>query len=174
MGIYSRDNLAPTLQSALEAALRRRDEYVKQDAARRDANVEAINSLVKSIGYSGEDDLDEKKKELLAEKAALQKQQQDALDDSMKRSGEALEERIKARNILKTGMTPSGLPSNGPGIAYEQAMGMRGYEPLPTPPVPSYDIGSGLGRYYGTESARRSVIPMDYLNEMLRHGEGVY
>lgn len=174
MGIYSRDNLAPALQSALESALRRRDEYVKQDAARRDADVETINNLVEGVTYAHEDELDAKKKELLAEKAALQKQQQDALEDSMKRSGEALEERIKARNILKTGMTPSGLPSNGPGIAYEQAMGMRGYEPLPVSPVPSYDIGGGLGRYYGTESARRSAIPMDYLNEMLRHGEGVY
>lgn len=174
MGIYSRDNLASGLQNALDAALRRRDEYVKQDAARRDANVEAINNLIEGLAYAHEDELDDKKKKLLAEKAALQKQQQDALEDSMKRSGEALEGRIKARNILKTGMTPSGLSSNGPGIAYEQAMGMRGYERSPVPPVPSYDIGSGLGRYYGTESARRSVIPMDYLNEMLRHGEGVY
>ena len=54
MAIYSRDNLAPTLQNALEAALRRRDEYVKQDAARRDANVKAITDMMKVAGRAAE------------------------------------------------------------------------------------------------------------------------
>lgn len=112
MAIYSRDNLASGLQTALEAALRRRDEYVQQDAARRDANVKAINSLVKSIGYAGEDDLDEKKKELLAEKAALQKAQE---EESMKRSAEALLRRPAAQPMampVKSGFLPSEVASN--------------------------------------------------------------
>ena len=112
MGIYSRDNLASGLQNALDAALRRRDEYVKQDAARRDANVEAINKLVKSIGYSGEDDLDERKKELLAEKAALQKAQE---EESLKRSAEALLRRPAAQPMaipVKSGFLPSDVASN--------------------------------------------------------------
>lgn len=107
MGIYSRDNLASGLQNALDAALRRRDEYVKQDAARRDANVEAINKLVKSIGYSGEDDLDERKKELLAEKAELQKAQE---EESLKRSAEALLRRPAIP--VKSGFLPSEVASN--------------------------------------------------------------
>lgn len=112
MGIYSRDNLASGLQNALDAALRRRDEYVKQDAARRDANVEAINRLVKSIGYSGEDDLDERKRELLAEKAELQKAQE---EESLKRSAEALLRRPAAQPMaipVKSGFLPSEVASN--------------------------------------------------------------
>ena len=112
MGIYSRDNLASGLQNALDAALRRRDEYVKQDAARRDANVEAINKLVKSIGYSGEDDLDERKKELLAEKASLQKAQE---EESLKRSAEALLRRPAAQPMaipVKSGFLPSDVAGN--------------------------------------------------------------
>lgn len=91
MGIYSRDNLASGLQNALDAALRRRDEYVKQDAARRDANVEAINNLVEGITYAHEDELDDKKKKLLAEKAALQ-EEQDRLAEAAKRGDEASHE----------------------------------------------------------------------------------
>ena len=51
----------------------------------------------------------------------------------MTRSSEALDERKRNEYMLggglKTGIAPSGMPSNGPGIAYEQAMGMRGYIP---------------------------------------------
>lgn len=91
MGIYSRDNFAPALQGALDAALRRRDEYVKQDAARRDANVETINNLIEGITYAHEDELDDKKKKLLAEKAALQ-EEQDRLAEAAKRGDEAAHE----------------------------------------------------------------------------------
>lgn len=133
MAIYSRDNFAPALQSALDSALRRRDEYVKRDAARRDANVKAITDFMEGVAYAADDDLDEREKKLLAEKAAAQKAQNDALDESMMRSSEALDERKRNEYMLgggpKTGITPSGTLSNGPGIAYEQAMGMRGYIP---------------------------------------------
>lgn len=135
MGIYSRDNFASGLQNALEAALRRRDEYVKQDAARRDANVKAITDMMKVAGRAAEASSaqEDKLKELEEERAAILKAQSDALDESMMRSSEALDERKRNEYMLggglKTGIAPSGTPSNGPGIAYEQAMGMLGYMP---------------------------------------------
>lgn len=131
MSIYTRDNLASSLSQQLEAALNRRQKFVENDAARRDANVKAINSLVKSIAYAQEDDLDDRKKKLMAERNAALKAQTEMLDQSMERSGEALNDRYRDFMLgggLKTAISPSG-PSNGPGIAYEQAMGMKGYVP---------------------------------------------
>jgi hypothetical protein len=121
MGIYSRDNLASGLQNALDAALRRRDEYVKQDAARRDANVEAINNLVEGLAYAHEDELDDKKKKLLAEKAALQKAQEKAAQD------------VRAANERSL-IAEQGMDGYKPGVVgsdYEQIM--QGYRPaMPT------------------------------------------
>lgn len=146
MGIYSRDNLASGLQNALDAALRRRDEYVKQDAARRDANVEAINKLVKSIGYSGEDDLDERKKKLLAEKAELQKAQE---EESLKRSAEALLRRPAAQPMaipVKSGFLPSDVARNV--IAGE--MSTPDYYGVMTNPVWNYEPEQKRSlRHYG-------------------------
>ena len=154
MGIYSRDNLASGLQNALDAALRRRDEYVKQDAARRDANVEAINQLVKSIGYAGEDDLDERKKELLAEKAELQKAQE---EESLKRSAEALLRRPAAQPMavpVKSGFLPSEVASNViagemPAPDYYGVMTnpVWNYEPEQKRSLRHYGFGDYMGVY---------------------------
>jgi len=90
MGIYSRDNLASGLQNALEAALRRRDEYVKQDAARRDANVKAITDMMKVAGRAAEASSaqEDKLKELEEERAAIIKAQND-MADAAKRGDDA-------------------------------------------------------------------------------------
>lgn len=134
-GIYSRDNFAAGLQNALEAALRRREANVLRDAARRDANVKAITDMMKVAGRASESvsEQEEKLKKLEEERNAILKAQNEAIDESMMRSSEALDERRRNEYMLggglKTGIAPSGTPANGPGISYEQAMGMRGYIP---------------------------------------------
>jgi hypothetical protein len=138
-GIYTRDNLAQILNWGLENALKRQGERVKTENARIADNVKAINSFVKSVGYAGDDDLDDKLKKLQMEKLAAQKGQTEMLDQSMERSGEALNDRYRDFMLgggLKTAISPSG-PSNGPGISYEQAMGMNGYVPYGFT-IPSY------------------------------------
>jgi len=138
-GIYTRDNLAQILNAGLENALKRQGERTKTENARIADNVKAINSFVKSVGYAGDDDLDDKLKKLQMEKLAAQKAQSEMLDQSMERSGEALNDRYRDFMLgggLKTAISPSG-PSNGPGIAYEQAMGMQGYVPYGFT-IPSY------------------------------------
>lgn len=139
-GIYTRDNLAQILNTGLENAMKRQSERNKAENARIANNVKAINRFVKSVGYADEDDdLEEKLKKLQMEKLAAQKAQTEAVDQSMERSSEALNDRY--RNImlgggLKTAISPSG-SSNGPGISYEQTMGMSGYVPYGFT-VPSY------------------------------------
>lgn len=90
-GIYTRDNLAQILSAGLENALRRQGERTKTENARLADNVKAINSFMKSVGYAGDDELDEKRKRLLAERAALQKAQ-DSLAEAAKRGDEASHE----------------------------------------------------------------------------------
>jgi hypothetical protein len=138
-GIYTRDNLAQILNWGLENALKRQGERVKTENARIADNVKAINSFVKSVGYADNDDLDDKLKKLQMEKLAAQKGQTEMLDQSMERSGEALNDRYRDFMLgggLKTAISPSG-PRNGPGISYEQAMGMNGYVPYGFT-IPSY------------------------------------
>lgn len=159
-GIYTRDNLAQILNVGLENALRRQGERTKTENARIADNVKAINSFVKSVGYAGEDDLDEKLKKLQMEKLAAQKAQTEMLDQSMERSGEALNDRYRDFMLgggLKTAMSPSG-PSNGPGISYEQAMGMQGYVPYGFT-MPSY-----------SDALKRRMAYSDVMNR----GGGVY
>ena len=149
-GIYTRDNLAQILSTGLENALRRQSERTKTENARLADNVKAINSFVKSVGYAEEDELDAKLKKLQMEKLAAQKAQTEILDQSMERSGEALNDRYRDFMLgggLKTAISPSG-PSNGPGIAYEQAMGMRGYVPYGFT-IPSYAESLKRGMGYG-------------------------
>lgn len=159
-GIYTRDNLAQILNVGLENALRRQGERTKTENARIADNVKAINSFVKSVGYAGEDDLDEKLKKLQMEKLAAQKAQTEMLDQSMERSGEALNDRYRDFMLgggLKTAMSPSG-PSSGPGISYEQAMGMQGYVPYGFT-MPSY-----------SDALKRRMAYSDVMNR----GGGVY
>lgn len=138
-GIYTRDGLAQLLNTGLENAMKRQSERTKAENARIADSVKAINSFVKSVGYAEEDDLEKKLKKLQMEKLAAQKAQTEAVDQSMERSGEALNDRYRNFMLgggLKTAIAPSG-PSNGPGISYEQAMGMGGYVPYGFT-VPSY------------------------------------
>ena len=160
-GIYTKDNLAQILNTGLENAMRRQSERTKTENARIADNVKAINSFVKSVGYAGEDDdLEKKLKQLQMERLAAQKAQEAILGQSMERSGEALNDRLRDFMLgggLKTAMAPSG-PSNGPGISYEQAMGMSGYVPYGFT-IPSY-----------ADSLKRRVAYSDIMNR----GGGVY
>ena len=159
-GIYTRDNLAQILNTGLENALKRQGERTKTENARIADNVKAINRFVKSVGYAEEDDLEEKLKKLQMEKLAAQKAQTEAVDQSMERSSEALNDRyhnIMLGGGLKTAISPSG-PSNGPGISYEQAMGMSGYVPYGFT-VPSY-----------ADALKRRMAYSDIMNR----GGGVY
>lgn len=160
-GIYTRDNnLAQILNIGLENAMKRQSERTKAENARIADSVKAINSFIKSVGYAEEDDLEEKLKKLQMEKLAAQKAQTEAVDQSMERSGEALNDRYRNFMLgggLKTAISPSG-PSNGPGIAYEQAMGMKGYVPYGFT-VPSY-----------ADSLKRRMAYSDIMNR----GGGVY
>lgn len=167
MGIYSRDNLADSLASQLENALKRRQMYVENDAKRRMANVEAINKFVKSAAYAAEsDDLNDRLAKLKAERESM------------------LEAQQRSQGMPKTGITPSGLPSNGPGIAAEQSAAMKGYVPYKAPSVtlPRY---SGEGRYpvdptypydYFVRSGRawdedpKGTEFQEYLREMMERG----
>ena len=196
MGIYSRDNLASGLQNALEAALRRRDEYVKQDAARRDANVKAINSLVKSVAYAQEDDLDERKKKLLAERAALQKAQEDANKAVL----DANERSLNAEQQMD-GYRPAeaGFPDTETS-AYQAAM-MEGYRPatsfamemsrqpreLRGPEAGRYmvnvnpDYADAMRNYYTGQGIPASAMQDWYRTKGLKHllamqnyGKGIY
>lgn len=154
MAIYSRDNFAPALQSALDSALRRRDEYVKRDAARRDANVKAITDFMEGVAYAADDDLDEREKKLLAEKAAAQKAQE---EESMKRSAEALLQRPAAQPMampVKSGFLPSDVASNviaggKPTPDYYGIMTnpVWNYEPEQKRSVRHYGFGDYMGVY---------------------------
>jgi hypothetical protein len=160
-GIYTRDNLAQILNAGLENALKRQGERTKIENARIADNVKSINNFVKSVGYAGEDDdLDEKLKKLQMEKLAAQKAQDEMLGTSMERSGEALNDRYRDFMLgggLKTAMSPSG-PSNGPGVSYEQVMGMKGYVPYGFT-VPSY-----------ADALKRRMAYSDIMNR----GGGIY
>lgn len=159
-GIYTRDNLAQILSAGLENALKRQGERTKTENARIADNVKALNSFVKSVGYAEEDELDAKLKKLQMEKLAAQKAQTEALDQSMERSGEALNDRYRDFMLgggLKTAISPSGA-SNGPGISYEQAMGMKGYVPY----------GFTMPNY--SDAMKRRMTFADIMNR----GGGVY
>lgn len=159
-GIYTRDNLAQLLNTGLENAMKRQSERTKAENARIANSVKELNSFVKSVGYAEEDDLEKKLKKLQMEKLAAQKAQTEAVDQSMERSGEALNDRFRNFMLgggLKTAIAPSG-PSNGPGISYEQAMGMGGYVPYGFT-VPSY-----------ADALKRRMAYSDIMNR----GGGVY
>lgn len=159
-GIYTRDNLAQILNIGLENAMKRQSERTKTENARIADSVKAINSFIKSVGYAEEDDLEEKLKKLQMEKLAAQKAQTEAVDQSMERSGEALNDRYRNFMLgggLKTAIASSG-PSNGPGISYEQAMGMSGYVPYGFT-VPSY-----------ADALKRRTAYSDIMNR----GGGIY
>lgn len=147
MSIYTRDNLASSLSQQLEAALNRRQKYVENDAARRDANVKAINGLVKSIAYAQEDDLDDKKKKLMAERNAALKAQEDANKAVL----DANERSLNAEQQMD-GYRPAevGFPDTETS-AYQAAM-MEGYRPATSFAMemsrqPRELIGPEAGRY---------------------------
>ena len=185
MSIYTRDNLASSLSQQLEAALNRRQKYVENDAARRDSNVKAINSLVKSIAYAQEDDLDDKKKKLMAERNAALKAQEDANKAILEANERSLneEQKMDGYRPLMTSYPDQmryyeavGTPTDM--NQYEAALGMTGYY-HPNVTLPRYTGNRSMRnpeqgripRFYLEEGGR---IPQIYLDAMLKHGEGIY
>ena len=156
MGIYSRDNLASGLQNALDAALRRRDEYVKQDAARRDANVKAITDMMKVAGRAAEStsEMEDKLEKLQEERKAILKAQE---EESLKRSAEALLRRPAAQPMampVKSGFLPSDVASNViagemPAPDYYGVMTnpVWNYEPEQKRSLRHYGFGDYMGVY---------------------------
>lgn len=125
MAIYSRDNFAPALQSALDSALRRRDEYVKRDAARRDANVKAITDMMKVAGRAAEStsEQEDKLKKLEEERNAILKAQEEANAARLAKAN-AMEDATAYTTVGKR------LTSDlGPSLSQVQAEAMRGYKP---------------------------------------------
>ena len=123
-GIYNRDNIGSMLMTGLENALRRRNERTKIENARTADSIKAINSFVKSVGYAGEDDLDDKLNQLKMERIAAQKAQEDANQAVL----DANERSLVAEQNMQ-GYRPSsvGFPDTETS-AYQSAM-MEGYRP---------------------------------------------
>lgn len=123
-GIYNRDNIGSMIIAGLENALRRRNERTKTENARTADSIKAINSFVKSAGYAGEDDLDDKLAQLKMERLAAQKAQEDANQAVL----DATERSLVAEQNMQ-GYRPSsvGFPDTETS-AYQSAM-MEGYRP---------------------------------------------
>lgn len=172
MGIYERDGMGSALSAALNQALARRQAAVERSAGYRNANVAAVNSLLKSLAYAGDDEDEARLKELKAERNAAEKASEAAIDESMLRSAEALQARRMASPVgPKTYMQPSG-PLAGPGMQYDRAMGMQGYAPNSSITVPDYSMILGKrGAYHGDPRQNRIDA---YMDAMLGHGEGIY
>lgn len=197
MATYSRDNFAPALQSALDSALRRRDEYVKRDAARRDANVKAITDFMEGVAYAADDDLDEREKKLLAEKAAAQKAQEDANQAVL----DANERSLNASQAMQDYRPNSVLAVPDKETSAYQAAMMEGYHPatkefsmevsrqprkLTPPEVHHYQIGdydylSEMNKAYSGQGQPLSAMQDWYKRKGLAHllamqnyGKGVY
>ena len=198
MAIYSRDNFAPMLQNSLEAALRRRDEYVKQDAARRDANVKAITDMMKVAGRASEASSaqEDKLKELEAERNAILKAQEDANKAVL----DANERSLNASQAMQDYRPNSVLAVPDRETSAYQAAMMEGYRPAtdfsmvvsrqPREIGPSegrdyrvgdYDYLSEMNRAYSVQGQPLSAIQDWYKRKGLAHilamqnyGKGVY
>ena len=116
-GIYNRDNIGSMIIAGLENALRRRNERTKTENARTADSIKAINSCVKSAGYAGEDDLDDKLAQLKMERLAAQKAQEDADERSL----------VAEQNMQGYRPSSVGFPDTETS-AYQSAM-MEGYRP---------------------------------------------
>lgn len=167
MAIYSRDNFAPALQSALDSALRRRDEYVKRDAARRDANVKAITDMMKVAGRAAEStsEQEDKLKKLEEERNAILKAQEDANKAVL----DANERSLNASQAMQDYRPNSVLAVPDKETSAYQAAMMEGYRPNPsfsmTVSRQPREIGPSEGRDY-------QVGDYDYLSEMNRAYSG--
>jgi len=184
-GIYNRDNIGSMLMTGLENALRRRNERTKTENARTADSIKAINSFVKSVGYAGDDDLDDKLKQLQMERLAAQKAQEDANQavlDANERSLVAEQNMDGYKPLMKSYPDPMryyeavGTPTDM--NQYDAALGMTGYY-HPNITLPRYTGNRSMRnpeqgripRFYLDEQGR---IPQIYLDAMLKHGEGVY
>jgi hypothetical protein len=137
---------------------------VQRDNARRDASVKAITDFMEGVAYAADDELDEREKKLLAEKAAAQKTQEDANQAVLDAN-----ERSLAAEQLMQGYRPNSalaIPDKETA-AYQSAM-MQGYAP-----GNSYRMD---GFYYpnsrqpSTYSQPGTVDNYDYLSAM----QGIY
>lgn len=106
IGIYSRDNLAGQLGGALDAALARRQAAVDRSAGYRNNDVKAVTNMLKSIGYDQEDPDEKRLRELEAEKAEVKAAEQAEIEESMRRSAEAL----KYRRAMMSAAQPMAMP----------------------------------------------------------------
>lgn len=199
MAIYSRDNFAPALQSALDSALRRRDEYVKRDAARRDANVKAITDMMKVAGRAAEStsEQEDKLKKLEEERNAILKAQEDANKAVL----DANERSLNASQAMQDYRPNSVLAVPDKETSAYQAAMMEGYHPatkeysmnvsrqpreLTPPEVHHYQIGdydylSEMNRAYSGQGQPLSAMQDWYKRKGLQHllamqnyGKGVY
>ena len=147
--------------------------------------MKAINSLVKSIAYAQEDDLDDKKKKLMAERNAALKAQEDANKAVLEANERSLneEQKMDGYRPLMTSYPDQmryyeavGTPTDM--NQYEAALGMTGYY-HPNVTLPRYTGNRSMRnpeqgripRFYLEEGGR---IPQIYLDAMLKHGEGIY
>ena len=162
-GIYNRDNIGSMLMTGLENALRRRNERTKTENARTADSIKAINSFVKSAGYAGEDDLDDKLNQLKLERLAAQKAQEDANQAVL----DANERSLVAEQNMQ-GYRPSsvGFPDTETS-AYQSAM-MEGYRPSRV----SFDP---VAQNYRAPSWYYTDMTPDYANVMRDYytGQGI-
>lgn len=161
MAIYSRDNFAPALQSALDSALRRRDEYVKRDAARRDANVKAITDMMKVAGRAAEStsEQEDKLKKLEEERNAILKAQEDANKAVL----DANERSLNASQAMQDYRPNSVLAVPDKETSAYQAAMMEGYRPVVDPGASSSAIMQG---YKPADSHNPAFYKYDYQNKV--------
>ena len=162
-GIYNRDNIGSMIITGLENALRRRNERTKTENARTADSIKAINSFVKSAGYAGEDDLDDRLNQLKLERLAAQKAQEDA-----NQAVRDADERSLVAEQNMQGYRPSsvGFPDTETS-AYQSAM-MEGYRPSRV----SFDP---VAQNYRAPSWYYTDMTPDYANVMRDYytGQGI-
>ena len=119
-GIYSRDNFAQLLASAIEQAQARRQATQDREAARVKENAQAIGNFAKALGRTYETWGDDE-----AKLAALQKEREEAI-----KAQQEHDEYLR-------GMLDRGQPS-GPSTSAYYTQAMQGYTPASSYVVPSY------------------------------------
>lgn len=146
MGIYQRDNL--NLQSALEAALSRRQAAVDRQAARNTSNTQAVTGLLETLGraYEMRDTrtIDERIRDLMHERditaKAIAEQNQRKAFDAIAQSGKGF------------GRTPEDLRSNyiSSMQGYYSKPDMNGYAPneATQPTVASNPYAEAMAEFY--------------------------
>lgn len=131
-GIYSKDNFAQQLASAIENAQTRRQGFVDREAKRVNSNVEAIQNFGKALGRWWE----LRDKDDAAELAKLQKEREEVVAAQKARDDE-LRKVFHVEPVVQSGEAPA-MQGYVPMSKYTDAM--RGYRPTESlyPSRPSY------------------------------------